>query len=159
MNITSQIAQALLEVTEGGNWTDSNVADTIKDVSVEEATHRTEASPNTIASLIHHLSYWNRVMIQRINGIKVDIPDSNGFDMPVLRTDQDWGNLKKDHFASAKELADVIVTVDATRLEQPILEGYSSVYKNLQGTVEHIHYHLGQILIVKKLVRAKAVAF
>ena len=159
MNITSQIAQALLEVTEGGNWTDSNVADTIKDVSVEEATHRTEASPNTIASLIHHLSYWNRIMIQRINGIKPDIPESNGFNVPPLRTDQDWGNLKKDHFASAHELADAILKVDESRLEESILTDYSSVYKNLQGTVEHVHYHLGQIVIIKKLVRAKAVAF
>lgn len=159
MNIQTQIAQHLLQVTEGDNWTDVNIADTIKDISVEEATHRTEASPNTIASLIHHLSYWNRIIIQRINGIKPNIPESNGFDMPALKTDQDWGNLKKDHFASVHELADAILKVDEARLEQPILPDYSSVYKNLQGTVEHIHYHLGQIVILKKLVRAKAVAF
>lgn len=159
MNIQTQIAQHLLQVTEGDNWTDVNIADIIKDISVEEATHRTEASPNTIASLIHHLSYWNRIMIQRINGIKPDIPESNGFDVPHLRTDQDWGNLKADYFASVQELADAILKVDEARLEQPIVEGYSSVYKNLQGTVEHVHYHLGQIVILKKLVRAKAVAF
>lgn len=159
MNIPFQIAQHLLQVTEGDNWTDVNIADTIKDVSVEEATHRTEASPNTIASLLHHLSYWNRVMIQRINGIKPEIPESNGYDVPILKTDQAWGNLKKDHFASAHELADAIRKVDEARLEEPILPEYSSVYKNLQGTVEHVHYHLGQIVIIKKLVRAKAVAF
>jgi uncharacterized damage-inducible protein DinB len=153
MNILSLIAQHVIDVTEGGNWTDVNIADTIRDISVEEANRRTPASPNTIASLLYHLSYWNRVMMQRMKGVKVAVPESNGFDVPELRTDHDWGNLKNDLFDSSRQLAEAIRAFDETKLMDPILPEYSSVYKNLQGTVEHLHYHLGQIVILKKLVK------
>lgn len=153
MDIRTLIAESIIEVTEGGNWTDVNIADTVKDISVQEATMRTPGSPNSIASLLHHLAYWNRVMIERINGVKVVVPDANGFDVPELKTDQDWGNLKADLKASAHELADAIRNFDLNRIEEPIVAGSSSSYKNLQGTVEHIHYHLGQIVILKKLVK------
>jgi DinB superfamily len=154
MNIRSLIAQHVLEVHEGGNWTDVNITDTIRDITVKEAVMHTQASPNTIASILHHLTYWNRVMVQRIGGVRVAIPDRNGFDTPQLDTEQDWQQLKADNLASAHELATAINSFDENRLMEPILEGYSSGYKNMQGTVEHIHYHLGQLVILKHLVRA-----
>lgn len=35
-----------------------------------------------------------------------------------------------------------------------IVRAHSSTYRNLQGTVEHLHYHLGQILTLKTLIKA-----
>ncbi|MCF6402548.1 DinB family protein [Chitinophaga filiformis] len=154
MNILTQISTHLLDVIEGENWTDVNIMDSLKDVTVQEATLKTKASPNTIAALVNHLIYWNRVMIQRINGIRVTIPDVNGFDVPGLTSEQDWTNLKKELVASAYELAEAIKKVNESRLPEPIVADHSSTYRNLQGTVEHLHYHLGQIVILKKLIKA-----
>jgi hypothetical protein len=39
------------------------------------------------------------------------------------------------------------------RLDQPIAEGYSSVYVSLHGIVQHCIYHAGQIALLRKLVR------
>jgi hypothetical protein len=154
MNITSLIAEHLLAVHEGNNWTEVNIADVLKDVTAEEAATRTPASPNTIEALVRHITYWNRVMVQRINGIKVEIPEDNGFEIGDTLTDADWKHLREDNIASAHELATVIINVAESRLPEPILKEYSSTYKNLQGTVEHIHYHLGQLMLIKQLVRA-----
>ncbi|UPK71714.1 DinB family protein [Chitinophaga filiformis] len=154
MNILTQISTHLLDTLEGENWTDVNIMDSLKDVTVQEATLRTKASPNTIASLVNHLIYWNGVMMQRINGIRVNIPDSNGYDVPDLAGEDDWADLKRKLVASTHELADAIKKVDEKRLQEPIVAGHSSTYKNLQGTVEHLHYHLGQIVILKKLIKA-----
>ncbi len=30
---------------------------------------------------------------------------------------------------------------------------YGSYYRNLQGIIEHTHYHLGQIVLIKKMLR------
>jgi uncharacterized damage-inducible protein DinB len=154
MNILTQISTHLLDVVEGENWTDVNITDTLKDITVQEATLKTKASPNTIASLVNHLIYWNRVMIQRINGIMVNIPDINGFDVPDLTSEQDWTNLKNELVASAHELSDAIKKVNESRLPEPILPDHSLTYKSLHGIVEHLHYHLGQIVILKKLIKA-----
>ncbi|MDQ2752730.1 MAG: DinB family protein [Bacteroidota bacterium] len=155
MKITSLIAQHLLDVHEGNNWTEVSLADVLKDTTLEEATTLTSASPNTIASLLHHITYWNRAMVQRIAGNNVMIDEYNGFDLPELITEDDWLQLQVDNNLSSHELAVAILNFDNAKLEEPLVNGGSSAYKNMQGAVEHVHYHLGQMMILKKLVKAK----
>jgi len=155
MKITELIAQHLLEVHEGNNWTEVDVTQTLRDVTRAEATYRTIASPNTIAALLRHLTFWNRVIVKRINGIRVEEPEDNGYFVPDLLEEADWEQLKADNLKSAHELAAAIRQFDVDALEQPILPEHSTAYRNLQGSVEHVHYHLGQMVILKKLIRAQ----
>lgn len=155
MKITELIAQHLLEVHEGNNWTEVDVTQTLRDVTMKEATYKTIASPNTIAALLQHLTFWNRVIVKRINGIAVAEPADNGYFVPELLDEADWQQLKADNLKSAHELAAAIRQFDVDALEQPILPEHSTAYRNLQGSVEHVHYHLGQMVILKKLIRAQ----
>ena len=155
MKTTELIAQHILEVHEGNNWTDSAIEAALADVTVSDATRQTVASPNTIASLLHHITSWNRLMVQRINGVDKQEPEGNGYNMPPLQTEAEWQALKADNINSAHELAAAIRAFDESKLQLPILPGYSSAYKNLQGTSEHIHYHLGQMVILKQLIHAE----
>ncbi|TRW24428.1 DinB family protein [Flavobacterium zepuense] len=157
MNIKELIAQHILDVHEGDNWTESNIKIALADVTLAEAITKTPASPNTIAMLLHHLTYWNRIMVERISGIKSIIPETNGFEINPLVTEEDWQQLKNDNMLSAHKLASSILNFDESKLLQPILPGYSSAYKNLQGSSEHIHYHLGQIIILKNLIRSSKI--
>lgn len=154
MKITEHIAAHLLEAHEGNNWTEVDVRSALEDVTLKEATTLTKASVNSIASLLQHLTYWNRVMVKRINGIEVSDTEDNGFFGPFLHDEKDWIWLKEDNIASAHELANSIRSFNEARLELPILPDHASAYKNLQGSVEHVHYHLGQIVILKHLIRA-----
>ncbi len=154
MKLTSLIAQQLIEVHEGNNWTEVNLAGTLKDITSDEAAKLTIASPNTIASLLQHITFWNRLMIKRMQGIDVFVDDKNGYDVPVIQTEEDWQKLQIDNNLSAHELAAAMAAFDDSLLSESLLPGGSSAYKNLQGTVEHVHYHLGQMVILKKLIKA-----
>ena len=154
MNIAELIAGHLLDVYAGENWTEVNLKTTLKDVTYTEASQLTPASANTIAGLVHHLAFWNRVMAQRSQGAKVEISESNGFDNSALADEAQWRGLKQDCFQSAQLLAEAIRKLSDVQLQQPILPAYPTAYKSLQGAVEHVHYHLGQIVILKQLVRA-----
>ena len=157
MNITTLIAQHLIQVHEGGNWTEIDIASTVKDVTLKEALTVTNATPNTIAALLHHISFWNREVTYRAKGIRKPEDAANGFNHPALHTEEDWLQLKKDNIQSAHELATAIRQFDEAKLFQPMEVHTSTAYKNFQGAVEHAHYHLGQIVILKKLVRSNAV--
>jgi hypothetical protein len=154
MQLTEAIAQHVLEVHEGNNWTEVAIVPTLQDVTWREATTLTPASPNTIASLLHHLTFWNRVMARRAQGLGTEIGPANGFDVPAIQNEGDWQGLQVDNRQSAQELAAAIRSFDEARLPVPILPTYSSAYKNLQGAVEHLHYHLGQLVLLKNLVRS-----
>lgn len=157
MKITELIAQHLIQVHEGGNWTEIDITSTLKDVSLDEAVLRTIASPNTIAALLHHITFWNLEVMRRAKGIKTQVDESNGFNYPALNTEADWLQLKEDNIQSAHQLAAAIRQFDEATLFKPMEVHTSSAYKNFQGLVEHAHYHLGQMVILKKLIRNSTV--
>jgi uncharacterized damage-inducible protein DinB len=154
MNLTENIARHILEIHLGTTWTDVDLSSTLVGVTAQEAMVRTPASVNTIAALLHHITYWNRIILYRIQGIAVEVPDTNGFDVPQLHTEEDWEKLKTDNMQSAHELAAAVESFDEDRLFEPILPGNSSAFDNFEGTVAHIHYHLGQITLLKQLIKA-----
>ena len=152
MRITDAIANHIKECFEGENWTDVNITGTIKDITWQQAQRQTAASQNTIASLLHHLYYWNGIMLQRIKAINPSVPDANGFNVNELKNENDWNNLKDKTHQSFIQLADAVKSFSEERLFETSSTGKSSYYKNFQGIVEHAHYHLGQIVMLKKLL-------
>ena len=158
MNIKEHIAQHLIDVHRGGNWTAVNITDTLKGINWKEASIITPISPNSLAMLLHHISYWNRIVAQRGINIEPIINAQNGMNAPVLNSESDWDELKNDNLKSLEELATIIEGYDIGSLFNPILPGHTSAYRNFQGQVEHVHYHLGQMVIVKKyLLNSKQV--
>lgn len=151
------IADHLLNVYEGNNWTDISIRETLKDIDYLQAQQKTKASVNTIAAVLHHLYYWNGIIQQRMNGETPVIPEENGFDVPHLHNEKDWNNLKEKTHRSFIQLADAIKNFP----EEKLLQNYapsvpSSYYRNFHGIIEHAHYHLGQMVMLKKLIEKEA---
>lgn len=152
MKITYLIADHIKEIYEGNNWTDVSIIQTIKDINWQQAQQKTNASANTIASLLHHLHYWNGIMMQRLKGSNPLVPETNGFDVDELQNENDWIALKDKTHGSFLQLSDLIKVFPEEKLEETYSFGKSSFYKNFQGAVEHAHYHLGQMVIIKNLI-------
>jgi uncharacterized damage-inducible protein DinB len=153
VKITELLAENLRNVFEGGNWTEVSIMDALSDVSYLEANTKTPASQNTIASLLHHLMYWNGVIVQRIQNRDPEIPPINGFDVKAPTSEKDWQLLIEQAKQSFTELSEAIKQFQPERLDEPTNFGQSTFSKNLFGIVEHAYYHLGQIVILKKFVR------
>lgn len=153
MKITELIAQHITEVHEGDNWTEVNIKDTLADVGYEEATIITKASHNTMASLVHHLSFYNNVVMHRLSGITPVISESNGFDMIAIKNEDDWIKLKARNIQSALQLASAVREFPEEKVFDLAVTGHSTYYKMLHGLTEHAYYHLGQIVLLKKLIR------
>jgi uncharacterized damage-inducible protein DinB len=149
------IAQHILEVFEGGNWTDVNFKDTLKDINHKEATTVTKASYNTIGALVYHTSFYNEIVLKRLQGINPAINDRNGFDLPLIKNENDWNELKQRCFLSAYVLSEAVKKFPEEDLSQPTITNHSTHYKTLHGVAEHAHYHLGQIVILKKLIKSQ----
>lgn len=153
MKITEFIAQHLIEVFEGGNWTDVNFKDALKDVTYKEATTVTKASYNTIAALVYHTCFYNEVVLKRLQGINPAINEKNGFDLPPIKNEDDWKSLVLRCFKSAHELANAVKKLPDEKLSELTITGHSTYYKAFHGVAEHAHYHLGQIVLLRKLVK------
>lgn len=154
MNPAPLIARALREVYNGKNWTWVDLRAALQDVDWQLATTKA-GELNTIALLVYHMDYYVRIQIKVLQGGSLEGSDKDSFHMPPVQSEQDWEALRNQAFDHAEALAQLIEQLPAEKLMETFVEEkYGNYYRNLQGNVEHLHYHLGQILILKKLIKA-----
>ena len=152
MHLPSQIAKHLRDVYFGGNWTDVNLKDTLADVNYQQATTKVY-SFNSIAALVYHINYYVRVTGKVLQGEPLDGHDKFSFDLPPIQSQQDWEKLVAKTFAEVEAFATMIGQLPESKLEEIfVMEKYGNYYRNLHGIIEHCHYHLGQIVLIKKLL-------
>ncbi len=152
MNLTEQIAKHFRDVHFGGNWTDSNLKDTLDGVTWELATKQVY-SLNTIAKLVFHLNYYVDGVLKVMQGEQLNIHDKFSFDLPPMNSAEDWEKLVHKTFTDAEVFASQIEQLQEHQLWEDFSEAkYGNYYRNLHGIIEHIHYHLGQIVVIKKIL-------
>ena len=155
MSTVKQIAKHFRDVFLGGNWTDVNVKNTLADISWEEAITKV-SNLNTIATLVFHINYYVNPTLKVLLGGPLIASDKFSFDLAPISSEEDWQKLVTKALAEAELFADEIEKLDEAKLSEIFTDAkYGSYYRNLHGIIEHTHYHLGQISLLKKLVKEK----
>ncbi len=155
MNFPQQIAKHLREVYFGGNWTASNLKDALANVSWQQATTQVY-SFNTIATLVFHSNYYVSAVIKVLEGEPLNARDQDSFDHPPIHSQQDWESFLDGVWEEAENFASLIEQLPQSKLNEDIADPkYGNYYRNLHGIIEHLHYHLGQIVLVKKMLSPK----
>jgi hypothetical protein len=153
MSLTKQIAKQFRDVHFGGNWTAVNLKDSLADVSWQQATTKVY-SLNTIALLVYHINYYVSAVGKVLQGGPLDAHDKYSFDLPPIDSKEDWEKLLDKTWADAENFAGLVEQLpDAILLENFTDGKYGNNYRNLHGVIEHTHYHLGQIVLVKKILQ------
>lgn len=152
MNLSGQIAKHFREVHFGGNPTGVNLKQTLHNVDVQQATQKVY-SFNTIAALVFHMNYYVEAVMTVLRGEPLTASDKFSFDLPPIQSEADWQQLLNKTWADAEQFAELIENLRDARLwEDFSYNKYGNLYRNLHGVIEHIHYHLGQIVLIKKLL-------
>jgi hypothetical protein len=156
MSLTKQIAAHIRDIHFGGNWTDVDMKTVLNDVTFEEATN-TSTPFNSIALLVFHCNFYLRVVHKRLNGdttFRFKQEDSLVMTTPMT-SEADWQALLQQTWDDAEAFAQAVEQLPDARMWDEISKGNGSFYKNIHGVVEHNHYHLGQMVLVKKLLRSR----
>ena len=152
MNLTAQIARHFREVHFGGNWTSVNLNDSLAGITWQQATTKVY-SLNTIAALVYHINYYVSAVLKVLEGGPLDAHDKYSFDLPSIQSNEDWEKLLNKTWTDAKNFANLIEHLPESKLENDFSEKkFGSYYRNLHGIIEHTHYHLGQIVLIKKII-------
>jgi uncharacterized damage-inducible protein DinB len=153
MTTIQQLAKHFREVYFGGNWTFANVSDTIKDVTWEQATQEIYQL-NSIATLVFHINYYVKPIEKVLQGGPLEASDKFSFDVPAIQSHAEWEQLINRVLEEASEFADEIEKLQESDLSKIFSEEkYGNYFRNLLGVIEHTHYHLGQISLLKKILQ------
>ncbi len=152
MNLTSQIAKQFKDVCFGGNWTASSLKEHLSDTSWQQAATKVN-SFNTIATLVFHMNYYVSVAMEVLWGKPLNASDEYSFDHPPILSQDDWEKLLDKTWRDAESFAILIEQLPESKLWEDFSGNkYGNYYRNICGIIEHIHYHLGQIVLIKKIL-------
>ena len=152
MDTSKQIAKNILQVYFGGNWTEVNIKDTLSNISWKTAIVKPEGF-NSILALTYHIHYFVNVQLKFLKEHILVGKDSESYNHPKISSQSDWENLQKQMWIDAKQLSELISELPNSKLNQPIShEKYGTYSANFIGLLEHTHYHLGQIVLINKMI-------
>lgn len=150
--IPQQIARHFREIHFGGNWTCSNLKDQLSTVDWQQAITPVY-SFNTIATLSFHIHYYVSAVLRVLQGEALNAKDENSFTHPEIASQEDWDHLRQKMWEDAGAFANLLEQLPEEKLGDAFTdEKYGTYYRNLHGIIEHSHYHLGQIVLIKKIL-------
>jgi uncharacterized damage-inducible protein DinB len=152
--LNSHIAKHFRDFHFGGNWTSVNLKDSLSDVNWQEATQEVNGC-NTIAKISYHIHYYVHAVLQVLRGGSLDAHDKYSFDHPPINSQEDWDSFLENCWKEAEEFAGLVEKMQEEKIWKLMNDKkYGNYFRNLQGIIEHSHYHLGQIIILKKIIKS-----
>lgn len=152
MGLSSEIAKGVRTLYQGGNYTGVNFKDTLANIDWQQANKKVH-SFNTIAALVFHINYYVATVSDVLRGGKLNASDQLSFDHPPVNSEDDWNHLLDKFWRDGEEFARLVEGFPEEKYSEPFLDGkYGTYYRNIAGVVEHANYHMGQIVLIKKLV-------
>lgn len=153
MNLSSQVAKHFKEVHTGGNWTCSNLKAQLEGITWEQAIKQVHGF-NTIATLTFHINYFVSAVLKVLQGEALNSKDEFSFAHPPIACQEDWDRMVQKALEEAALFAQLVEQLSEQKLWEDFTDKkYGTYYRNIHGIIEHTHYHLGQIALIKKLVQ------
>ncbi|MDM1553801.1 MULTISPECIES: DUF1572 domain-containing protein [Chryseobacterium] len=154
MSSVSQLAKRFREVMLDGLWiANTNYKDQLSDVSWEKAVTKV-GSLNTIAMLTFHIDYYIAGIIPVFEGGMLEIKDQYSFGLLPIESQEQWENLLNKLWIDSEKFAELLEKMQDSKLGEVFVdEKYGTYQRNIDGMIEHAYYHLGQITLIKKLLK------
>ncbi len=131
------------------NWAHKSVRDAVKGLSVDEALWRPGRHTHSVWEQINHVAYWKRYIVRRVAGehppLRQAWPAAGRRAAELRRSINDLARLHR-------RLRAVILKSDPERFAGS-RSGKYTLARLLLGAAAHDSYHVGQILLTRKLYR------
>jgi len=152
MSESKRVSNLYQSIYNGNPWLEVTLADTLKDVTAAQAYKKINPNLNTIWEIVNHLIQWRRNILRRVQGEIITTPDHNYF-VPILDSSEPAWEQSLQSLAKSQELWSACLSdfndADFEKIDQ---NNNHNFYEDIHGIIQHDVYHLGQIVILKKLL-------
>jgi uncharacterized damage-inducible protein DinB len=152
MSESVRISNLYQSIYNGNPWLEVTLAHTLENVTAEQAYRKINPNLNTIWEIVNHLIQWRRNILRRVEGETVLTPDHNYF-VPILDPSEAAWEQSLQSLAKSQELWNAFFeSFDDADLAKIYVNNGHTFYEHIHGIIQHDVYHLGQIVILKKLL-------
>ncbi len=152
MSSTQEIADRFREIILNGTWVaNTNYKRQLDGLDWKIAT-KSVSSLNTVAVLAQHIHYYINGINNVFRGGTLDIRDTFSFDFPTINSQNEWDSFLIRLWNDAEEFASFIEHMPEEKLDAVFVDAkYGSYRRNINAMIEHSYYHLGQIVLLRKM--------
>lgn len=127
-----------------------NPVDVLEDLNVETAGKKIKNSPHTIWQILKHINYWQEKFISYIKDDLTPRPLSakEGWDFPDSPQNDDELNDEIKKFSNGLSVMKNLTNDELGNKAK----NYDSGFDVLQGMASHISYHIGEIVILRRMM-------
>jgi len=146
------------EIYGGDPWLGESFMKKLEDVIEAEAFKQPVKDVHSIAELVAHIIYWRSPIIRKLKGEKdyvgkMDSPE-NWPTLDELKA-KGWKALLEEFEESQKQLIALLKGAKPHFFMEEYKPGVSWD-QMIEGVVQHDIYHLGQLALIKKMIRLDA---
>lgn len=153
MENNHELAKRFSDVILNNSWVANNsYKNQLIDLPLEVVLFKYQ-SLHSIAALTQHVHYYIAGILNVFNGGNLDIKDIYSFDFPPIHTIEQWHTFLAVFWTDAASFTQKLEEMDENTLNSIFVKKeYGTYHFNINTLIEHSYYHLGQIVLIKKLI-------
>jgi uncharacterized damage-inducible protein DinB len=153
MERSDKLSERIRELYLDGSWiANTNFKNALADVPFGQAVLKF-GDLNSIVALTFHVNYYLEGLLKVFHGGGPDMKDEHSFRHPLIADSASWKAMTDGLSHNAERFAEAVRGMEECRLEEIFIkEDYGTVERNIEAVIEHGYYHLGQIVLIKKLL-------
>ncbi|HXS58796.1 MAG TPA: DinB family protein [Hanamia sp.] len=152
MKESVRISKLFEDLYDGSPWIDVTLMGTLKNISAEKAARKIAPDRNSIWQILNHIISWRNNVLQRVQGEVIISPDDNYFTPVAGTSEKAWRQALQNLEDSELRWIDFLKKIDESQFERIYPRNEMTFYEHIQGILQHDAYHLGQIVLLSKLL-------
>jgi uncharacterized damage-inducible protein DinB len=150
MSAVTRILKHYDAVLSGEPWHGDAIWQVLDGIPAKTAAARPLDGSHTIWEIVMHMSFWEGVATQRLEGQRAGLVDELNFPAMPAATEENWKRTLDQFRASNQRFRESLSKLDPARLDELTAAGKRSYYGEAHGVIEHSVYHAGQIALLRK---------
>ena len=149
------IAKLLGDHFNGNPWIDITILGELKSLTAKQAAAKT-GDLNSIWEIVNHMISWRKALISRVKGKTVKYSDNNFISEVKDKSPAAWKKTISNFRKSQEDITGFLVRSDDSLLETISPTSGYTYYELVMAILLHDSYHLGQIVLIKKLLNEES---
>ncbi|PZU15356.1 MAG: DUF1572 domain-containing protein, partial [Chryseobacterium sp.] len=93
-------------------------------------------------------------LVNVFEGGNLEIRDKYSFDLPPIESLEHWEELLNKLWNDSEKFANLLEQMPDSKMNEVFVdEKYGTYLRNIDGMIEHAYYHLGQVTLIKKILK------
>ena len=150
VNEINRVVKLFTDLQHGKCWIGVNFREVLHGVDAAQAATLKGGDHNTIWQLVSHITYWRTRVVYRLTGSD-NPPPFPDFMLPAELTDMSWRQTLADFESAYHLLRTALLHFKEENMDKPSPKEGQTFFELIMGCLQHDAYHLGQIMLLKKI--------